>query len=142
MGEAEYKVFHRLMEVTLPVEGTPLAPLSDIPVMKTLNDALLGAMPPHALDGLKEGIKLFDEGPLETYEKRFSELDDDKAAAFCDACADSADPILRGLATGLKKLVALSYWANPPTWEALGYDGPVSDSWDLVSLGVAPMPSE
>lgn len=142
MGEAEYKVFHRLMQVTLPVEGTSLAPLADIPVMKTLDGALLGVMAPHELHGLKEGIKVFEDGPVQAYGKRFTELGDKEAAAFCDAWADSAQPMQRGLATGLKKLVSLSYWANPPTWSALGYDGPVTKRWGLRSIGNAPMPTE
>ena len=141
MGEAEYKVFHRLMQVTLPAEGTPLASLEQIPVMKTLDAALLAGMAPHVLTGLKQGIALFEQGAAQAYGKPFSELDDKDATAFCDAWGDSAEPVQRGLATGLKKLIQLAYWANPPTWAALGYDGPVSKRWGLKALGNAPMPS-
>lgn len=140
MAQAEYKVFHRLMLVSLPVEGTGLAQLADIPVMQTLDAALLSGMAPHELAGLKEGIALFEDGPKPRYGKPFSQLADKDAAAFCDSWADDADPVKRGLVTALKKLVALSYWANPPTWAALGYDGPVSDRWELKSIGNAPMP--
>lgn len=142
MGEAELKVFQRLAEVTLPVQGTALVSLEKIPVMKTLDAALLGAMEPHVLKGLKAGIALFEQGPVKAHGKPFSALDDKTAAAFCDAWAESADMTQRGLVTGLKKLVTLAYWANPPTWEPLGYDGPVSAKWGLVSIGNAPMPSE
>ncbi|WP_277987746.1 hypothetical protein [Marinobacterium iners] len=41
---------------------------------------------------------------------------------------------------GLKKLTTLSYWAIPDTWQPLGYDGPVSDKWNLPSLGNTPEP--
>lgn len=140
IGPGEYKVFHRLMLVSLPVEGTALAQLADIPVMQTLDAALLGGMAPHELAGLKDGVALFEDGPRQTYGKPFSALPDKDAAAFCDTWADDADPLRRGLVTALKKLVALSYWANPPTWAALGYAGPVSDRWGLTSIGNAPMP--
>lgn len=140
IGSAEYKVFHRLMLASLPVEGTALAQLAEIPVMQTLDAALLGGMSPDQLAGLKEGVALFEDGPKQTHGKPFSDLSDKDAAAFCDSWADDPDPLRRGLVTALKKLVALSYWANPPTWAALGYDGPVSDRWGLKSIGNAPMP--
>lgn len=142
MGEAEYPVFHRLMQVTLPVEGTKLASLDAIPVMQTLDGALLGGMAPHELQGLKAGVKAFEEGPLKAYGKRFSQLGDKEAAAFCDAWGNSAVAMERGLVTALKKLVTLSYWANPPTWAALGYDGPVSQRWGLKSIGNTPLPAK
>jgi hypothetical protein len=141
MGEAEYRVFERLMQVTLPVAGTPLAQLDQIPVMKTLDAALLAGMAPHVLAGLKQGIALFEQGAVQPFGKPFSQLNDKDATAFCDAWGESADATQRGLATGLKKLVELAYWANPPTWVALGYDGPVSKRWGLKQLGNAPMPN-
>ena len=142
MGEADYKVFHKLMLASLPVAGTPLASLEQIPVIATLDAALLGGMEPHVLNGLKQGIAFFEQGPVKRYSKPFSQLSDQEAATFCDAWEDSADATQRGLTTGLKKLVALAYWANPPTWAALGYDGPVSTRWGLQALGNAPMPTE
>lgn len=142
MDEAEFAVFKRLMQVTLPVQGTQLAPLDSIPVMQTLDAALLGGMAPHELQGLKAGVKAFDDGPRKIYGVPFSKLGDREAAAFCDAWGNSAAAMERGLVTALKKLVTLSYWANPPTWAALGYDGPVSQRWGLKSIGIAPMPKE
>lgn len=142
MGENEYRVFHRLMQVTLPVKGTRLASLDAIPVMQTLDAALLGGMAPHELQGLMAGVKAFEDAPLKAYGKPFSKLGDKDAAAFCDAWGDSTVAMERGLVTALKKLVTLSYWANPPTWAALGYDGPVSKKWGLKSIGNAPLPSE
>lgn len=140
IGGGEYAVFERLMTAMFPTDGTKLAPLSQIPVMQTLDAALLAGMRPAALDGLKAGIRFFEQGPLGIYGKTFSALDEHQAAAFCDAWEASGDPMQRGLTTALKKLVALSYWANPPTWAALGYDGPVSRSWKLVAQGNAPAP--
>lgn len=142
MAEGEFTVFQHLARVALPVQGTPFASLDDIPVMQTLDAALLGGMAPHELQGLKAGVKAFEEGPLKAYGKPFSKLGDREAAAFCDAWADSSVAMERGLVTALKKLVTLAYWANPPTWAALGYDGPVSQRWGLKSIGNAPLPSE
>jgi hypothetical protein len=97
-------------------------------------------MEPHILEGLKGGIAYFNNGPKTNYGKTFVELSDKQAAAFCDAWADSDEVPHRALAMGLKKLVSLAYWANPPTWEPLGYGGPVTEKWNLVSLGNAPLP--
>lgn len=140
IGAAEYPVFARLIQAMLPLADSAFTPLERIPVMRTLDRALLGTMPPDALRRLKGGVKTFESAPLPTYGKRFSELDDREAAAFCDAWADSPQAAQRGLVTALKKLVALAYWANPATWPALGYDGPVSRRRGLKSIGNAPMP--
>lgn len=140
MSTSEYGVMHRLMEVALPTAGTPLVPTVNLPVMQTLDAALLEKMEPHLLAGLKEGIAYFNAGPREEYGKPFIELTDGEAAAFCDAWADSDEVPQRALAMGLKKLVGLAYWANPPTWEPLGYGGPVTKKWNLESLGNAPLP--
>ncbi len=41
----------------------------------------------------------------------------------------------------LKGRVQLSYWANPASWEPLGYDGPMTKRLGLKSLGNAPLPT-
>lgn len=140
MSASEYQVMHRLMEVALPTAGTTLVPPENLPVMQTLDAGLLDKMEPHLLAGLKEGIAYFNEGPRERYGKSFVELSDTEAAAFCDAWADSDEIPRRALAMGLKKLVGLAYWAQPPTWEPLGYGGPVTERWGLKYLGNAPLP--
>jgi hypothetical protein len=140
MTEEEYKVFQRLMEITLPAEGTTLVPYQKIPVLQTLDAALLATMEAHILQGLKKGINYFNDGPKASTGKRFVELTDAEAIRFCDTWADSSEVPQRALAMGLKKLVGLAYWANPPTWEPLGYDGPVTRRWKLKSYGNAPMP--
>lgn len=140
MSESEYAVFRRVMEVMLPVDGSRLLPLKDVPVLQTLDAALLATMEPHVLDGLKGGIAYFNDGPLASLGKRFVELSDAEAGRFMDAWADSKELPQRALAVGLKKLVGLAYFANPPTWAALGYDGPVSERWGLKPQGNAPMP--
>lgn len=140
LSEAEYAVFRRLVEVVLVTEGTKLLPVKDVPVLQTLDAALLATMEPHILAGLKGGIAYFNDGPQGQFHKRFVELNDAQARTFLDAWADSREVPQRALAVGLKKLVGLAYWANPPTWAPLGYDGPVSKHWGLKSQGNAPMP--
>ena len=140
MSASEYQVMNRLMQVQLASEGTDLVRASEIPVMQTLDAALMATMAPHILEGLKGGIAYFNDGPKAFYGKPFVELSDKQAAAFCDTWADSDEVPQRALAMGLKKLIGLAYWANPPTWEPLGYGGPVTEKWNLVSLGNAPLP--
>lgn len=140
MSASEYEVMHRLLEVMLPTEGSTLVPPDRIPVMQTLDAALLDKMEPHLLTGLKGGIAYFNEGSGAEYGRTFVELTDEEAKAFCDAWADSDEVPQRALAVGLKKLVGLAYWANPSTWEPLGYGGPVTEKWGLESLGNAPLP--
>ncbi|MBD5802796.1 hypothetical protein AZOA_22260 [Azoarcus sp. Aa7] len=140
MTEGELAVFQRLLAVMLPTEGSTLVPPARIPVMQTLDAALLATMEPHILRGLKGGIGYFNEGPLAGYGKRFAELSDADASRFCDEWANAAEAPHRALSMGLKKLVGLAYWANPPTWAPLGYDGPVSRKWGLEPLGNAPLP--
>lgn len=141
MNEAEAAVFTRLAQVTLPVAGSPLAPWTPDGLLQTLDGALLATMEPHILAGLKGGVAYFDEGPLTTYKKRFTALGDVEAAQFCDAWGDSDQPPQRGLAMGLKKLVQLSYWANPATWAPLGYDGPMTQRLGIKRLGNAALPT-
>jgi len=140
MTESEYAVFRRLMEVMLPTEGTALLPTDKVPVLQTLDGALLATMEPHILKGLKGGVAYFNDGPMAAFGKRFVDLRDSDAIRFCDTWANSSEVPQRALATGLKKLVGLAYWAIPPTWAPLGYDGPVSKRWGLKSYGNAPIP--
>ena len=140
MNEPEAAVFTRLAQVTLPVAGSPLAPWTPEALLQTLDAALLATMEPHILTGLKGGIQYFNDGPVSVFNKRFTELDDAQATQFCDAWGNSELPPQRGLTVGLKKLVQLSYWANPASWVPLGYDGPMTRRLGLKSLGNAPLP--
>lgn len=139
-SEAEAAVFLRLAEVVLPVAGTSLAAWSPEGLLQTLDAALLAGMEPHILAGLKGGVGYFNEGPVARFGKRFTALSDAEATQFVDAWGDSKEPPQRGLTMGLKKLVQLSYWANPASWAPLGYDGPVSQRMGLERLGNAPLP--
>ena len=141
INEAEAAVFLRLAQVVLPVAGSRLAPWTPDGLLQTLDAALLGTMEPHILAGLKGGVTYFNEGPVAVYKQRFTALSDAEATQFCDAWGDSAEPPQRGLTMGLKKLVQLSYWANPATWAPLGYDGPMTQRLGLKRLGNAPLPT-
>jgi len=136
----EAAVMQRLLEVMLPTAGTPLLPLAQVPVLQTLDAALLATMAPHILAGLKGGIGYFNEGPQATFGKRFVDLSDEQAIRFCDSWANAPEEPKRALSMGLKKLLALSYFANPPTWAPLGYPGPFTRRSGIPSLGNAPLP--
>ena len=141
MNEYEYQVLNHLMDIALPVTGTKLPSPHKIPVMATLDKALLGGMETHILAELKEGIRFFDAGPKAKYQnKHFTELTTQQAVEFCDTWANADTPQQRGIVMGLKKLVSLAYWSNPATWPMLGYLGPVTKRKGIVSLGNAPLP--
>ena len=139
-SEAEAAVFFRIAQVSLPTQGTQLTPWTAEGLLGTLDAALLAGMEPHVLAGLKGGVQYFNEGPQATLGQRFTALDDAQAARFLDEWAASAVPPQRALAMGLKKLVQLSYWANPATWPPLGYGGPLTRQRGFKQLGNAPMP--
>lgn len=141
INDGEAAVFTRLAQVVLPVAGSPLVPWTPEGLLQTLDAALLGTMEPHILAGLKGGVKYFDDGPVAIYKKRFTLLSDADATQFCDAWGNSTEPPQRGLAMGLKKLVQLSYWANPATWAPLEYDGPLTQRVGIKRLGNAPLPT-
>lgn len=141
VSEAEADVFVRLAQVVLPVAGSSLAPWTPEALLQTLDGALLATMEPHILTGLKGGIQYFNDGPVSVYNKRFTALDDAQATQFCDVWANSDLPPQRGLTMGLKKLIQLSYWANPASWVPIGYDGPMTKRLGLKSLGNAPLPT-
>jgi hypothetical protein len=140
MSADEAQVFQRLLDVMLPTQGSKLVPTSQIPVLATLDAALLATMAPHILGGLKQGLAYFNEGPRAAFGKPFVALDDADAARFCDQWADGREVPQRALAMGLKKLVALSYFANPPTWVPLGYPGPFTRRSGIPMKGNAPRP--
>ncbi len=136
----ETEVFARLARLVLPTQGTALVPAADIPILPTLEGALLVGMEPHVRAGVRGAVNYFNTRSVKDFGAKFVALSDRDGATFCDALANSANVADRSIVMALKKLVVLSYWANPPTWGPLGYDGPVSDKWHLKSLGNAPLP--
>lgn len=141
LQDAERKVFEKVMKISLVTEGTKLVDPNTLPLIPTLEGALLAGMPPHIREGLRGGVFYFNDGPKEKYGKTFVELSDKDATQFIEEWADSDAVPHRALAFGLKKLSVLSYWAIPNTWAPLGYGGPVTEKWGLKSLGNTPEPT-
>lgn len=142
INATQANIFHRIAQVVLPVEGSALAPWKADVLLQTLDGALLGTMEPHILTGLKGGLDYFNDGPKVKFGKKFVELDSTQATIFMDEWGDSTEVPHRALAMGLKKLIQLSYWANPESWAPLGYDGPITKKIGLKSLGNAPLPTK
>ena len=140
MDATEHAVFTKMLTISLPTEGSLLIPPASLPVIPTIEGALLAGMPPHIRQGLNQGIHYFNQGPLKKYGKSFNELPDEQATAFVDEWTSSDKAPHRALAMGLKKLTVLAYWAIPDTWTPLGYVGPVSEKWKLKYRGVTPEP--
>lgn len=142
LDRAEYGVFAHLARAALPVEGTALPTIDEVDVMQTLDKALLAGMAPHVLAGLKGGVAFFNDGPKERFGGRlFTQLSLDEARRFCDEWSDAATPQQRGIVTAMKKLIGLSYWANPKTWTTLNYRGAFSSHTPIPALGNAPLPA-
>ena len=140
MDATEQAVFKKMLAIALPTEGTTLVNPATLPVIPTIEGALLEGMPPHIRKGLNQGIHYFNQSAEKAYGKPFTKLSDADATAFVDAWADSDVAPHRALAMGIKKLTVLAYWAIPNTWAPLGYDGPVSEKWGLKKRGVTPEP--
>jgi hypothetical protein len=140
MTELERSVFEKMLKISLPTAGTSLIDPATVPVLQTLEGALLVGMAPHMRHGLRGGIGYFNNGSIEDFGAAFINLSDEDAALFCDQWGGSEELPKRALSMGLKKLTVLAYWAIPDTWQPLGYDGPVSDRWNLTSLGNTPEP--
>jgi len=101
---------------------------------------LLATMEPHVLQDLRGGIGYWNDGPKTEYGLSFVELSPADATRFCDQWANGTEVPQRALSMGLKKLVSLAYFANPPTWAPLGYGGPTTKARKIPSLGNAPLP--
>ncbi|WP_238366141.1 gluconate 2-dehydrogenase subunit 3 family protein [Mesobacterium pallidum] len=140
MTEGEYAVWHRLMQVLLPTEGSTLVPPQDLPVMQTVDAGFLAGMPPHVLAVVKGGVAYFNDAAEGPFGAKFVDLSDADATAWCDALASSDEAPARGLFSALKFLVVTAYWAIPPAWGPIGFDGPVTEAWGLEYQGNAPLP--
>lgn len=136
----EYAVWHRLMRALLPTKGGTLVDPETLPVLQTVDGAFLATLPPAVLTGLKGGVAYFNEAAKGPFGKPFVDLTNDEAAAYCDALAGSDEVPARALFTALKFLTVTAYWAIPPTWEPVGFQGPVAEAWGLKYQGNSPLP--
>ncbi|QSR34322.1 hypothetical protein CFI10_04870 [Marinobacterium iners] len=89
LNDLERDVFAKLLRISVPTEGSSLVDPATLPVLPTLENALLAGMAPHIRQGLRGGIGYFNDGAVKAFGKTFVQLDDDKAARFCDQWADS-----------------------------------------------------
>jgi len=140
LTEEERQIFGKILTVSLPTEGSVLIDPKTLPVLPTLEGALLAGMEPHIRQGVRGGALYLSTEAAALYGKPFAELSDEQAAEFLDKWGGSNAVPERALAVGLKKLVLLAYWAIPDTWAPIGYDGEVSDKWGIPALGNTPEP--
>ena len=140
MDKTERAVFEKMLAIALPTEGSSLVDPASLPVISTIEGALLAGMPPHIRKVLRQGIYYFNQSAEKAFGKPFSQLSDHDATSFVDQWAASDAAPHRALSMGIKKLTVLAYWAIPTTWAPLNYDGPVSDKWGLKKRGVTPEP--
>ena len=142
LSAAEYHLFRRAIEVLLPVAGTPLTPVGQVPVIDNI-DHLMGLVEPALRQELGAGLALFDNAAVFAglHGKRFVDLDDEAAIRYFDRWSEG-NTIQRTLSSVVKKFVYVSYWRDPATWGPIQFDGAVSDRWGIPSLGNTPLPVE
>ena len=142
LSASEYHLFKRAIEVLLPVAGSGLTPLAQVPVIDNI-DHTMGLIAPHVRKDLATGLTLFDNAAVLVglHGRRFVDLDDDAAVAYFDNWSRGG-MIQKALATVVKKFVYISYWREPATWPPVAFDGPVSDKWGIAYLGNAPLPEQ
>ncbi len=56
MDKTERAVFEKMLAIALPTEGSSLVDPASLPVISTIEGALLAGMPPHIRKGLRQGI--------------------------------------------------------------------------------------
>ena len=141
LTEDEVRVVTQFTRAVLPTKrhGLPDS-LNEIPTIKNM-DIMVGNMDPTQRKLLALGLWVYEYRPMASFKfKRFSSLDEDRALAYVVAMQEGVF-FERGLTTTLKALVTLNYWRDSRTWDALGYEGPVTERWGVRRLGNAPMPT-
>lgn len=135
------QVLNRLKPIALP-DSPPLVSVNTIAIEKNI-DALFALMDPQILNDLDMAASLFEYGAsvLGWHFAKFSSLTDSDAIDYVDRWQNGVS-MQRGIVTVFKKLLYASYWRDPSTWPAVGFDGPVSEQWGLPSLGNTPLPDE
>ena len=140
LTDAETRFYQKMVAVCLPAKGHNIVDPATLPVVATLEGALMAGMPPHIREGVRGGAMYLNDAAKQHYGKPFVEITDAQAREFLDRWGESDQIPHRALAMGLKKLTCLAYWAIPNTWAPLGYDGPISDRIGLKPLGNTPEP--
>lgn len=140
LSSSQMAFFQRLAQILLPTDGTEMAPLESVPVLRNL-DEMFNGMSAQIRSDLGKAIDLFEYGGLVMgwNFSRFTRMSEQDAVLYIDSW-QAGHPVLLGIATVLKKLVYAAYWRDARTWGALQFAGPVSETWGLPSLGEAPLP--
>lgn len=135
------QVLKRLQPIALP-DVPPLISANNIAIEKNIN-SLLTLMDPQIASDLDMAAALFEFGSsvLGWHFARFSSLQDNDALDYVERWQTGV-AMQRGIVTVFKKLLYASYWRDPATWPAVGFDGPVSEPWGLPSLGNSPLPDD
>lgn len=134
-------LFEKLISVLLPVEGSILTPPDTVPVIPNI-DAMLGVMNVSTREDVLVLFDLFEYGSIFSMQlSRFSQINDEDARIYIEACQNSSLFIQRAVVTAMKKFVYISYWRDEKTWGPIEFDGPVAKKWNLPSLGNAPLPA-
>ncbi|WP_223422494.1 twin-arginine translocation signal domain-containing protein [Alcanivorax limicola] len=142
LSQSEYHLFRRAIDVLLPLAGSALTPVAEVPVLANI-DAMIGTLPAHIRKDVASGLMLFDNAAVVSgwHGRRFVDLDDADAVAYFDRWSRGS-VIQRTMNTVIKQFVYVSYWRDPKTWPPVEFDGPVSDRWGIAYLGNAPLPEE
>jgi hypothetical protein len=133
-------LINKLIVHLLPSNNDVLTPA--VPELVFLNmDALVGKMDLELRSDVNLIFDVFNMSSilLGGHFCKFENLPKKSAIQYLERWQDGVT-LQRAIVTSLKKFIYLSYWREESTWKAIGYDGPVSDRWGLVSLGDAPIP--
>lgn len=118
----EYRTVERLGDVLLPGgHGAAMASAYDLARQA---DALLAGLDPHMQEQFRQFLGIFESVPVFGWKLQvFSAQNDVDAAEYLSAYQNSGLAVLRQGFSGLKRLAVGTYFADPRSWKAIGYDG-------------------
>jgi hypothetical protein len=142
LDATERAIFTKLVAVMLPTAELGLTPAGSLPIEANIARVVEGLAPAVRKD-FGAGLMLFEYGAfvIGWNFARFTRLGPEAATDYCARWQSGGD-IQRGLFGALKQIVCMSYWREPATWPAIGYEGPVTARFGLPRLGNAPLPQE
>jgi hypothetical protein len=137
---AELALFEAFAGALMPVDGTGLAQLTQLPFVENL-DRAVGRLTPALRKELKQAVGLFDLGAvvIGAHGTRFLNLTREDQAEYLDRWA-RGNALQRQVFGALKQVACVAYWADARSWGPLGYDGPVTARMGIPRIGNAPIP--
>lgn len=137
---SDVPLIEKLIEALLPTADDVLVPADPQQVLINM-DALVGKMHVDLRSDVNLLFSAFNLSSilLSGRFSKFENLSKDGALRYLERW-QSGVMAQRAIVTALKKFIYLSYWREESSWSAIGYDGPVSNKWNLPSLGNAPSP--